>query len=116
MRLNLIKRSARHRARVDAAVTGYTQWRSECTAVRNAYRQWVAAGLSEEAFAFNAYNDALDREEHAAKRYARLIGRARQIPEMAAFDLAEGRELLLSQGCPAGPARARPAPTATATR
>jgi hypothetical protein len=36
-------------------------------------------------FAFYAYNEALDREEHAAKRYARLISRAGEIPETALF-------------------------------
>ena len=83
MRLKLIKRSARRRALVDAAVTAYAQWRGECTGVRTAYRRWVAAGAREKVFAFDAYNDALDREEHAAKRYARLIRRAGQIPETA---------------------------------
>ena len=44
--------------------------------MRGAYRRWVAAGAVDDAFAFYAYNDALDCEEHAAKRYARLISRA----------------------------------------
>jgi hypothetical protein len=83
MRLKLIRRSARQRALVDAAVTAYAQWRSECAAVRAAYRRWVAAGAGDNVFGFYAYNDALDREEHAAKRYARLISRAGEIPETA---------------------------------
>jgi hypothetical protein len=81
MRLKLIRRSARRRALVDAAVSAYAQWRGECAAVRVAYRRWVAAGAGDNAFAFYAYNDALDREEHAAKRYARLISRAGGISE-----------------------------------
>ena len=83
MRLKLIRRSARRRALLDAAVTAYAQWRSECAAVRGAYHRWVGAGAGDNAFAFYAYNDALDREEHAAKRYARLISRAGEIPETA---------------------------------
>ena len=75
MRLKLIRRSTRQRALVDAAVTAYAQWRSECTAVRAAYRRWMGAGAVEKAFAFAAYNDALDREEQAAKRYAGAISR-----------------------------------------
>ena len=83
MRLKLIRRSARRRALGDAAVTAYAQWRSECAAVRGAYHRWVAAGAGDSAPAFYASNDALDREEHAAKRYARLISRAGEIPETA---------------------------------
>jgi hypothetical protein len=57
-----------------------------CAAVRGAYRRWVAAGAGDNAFAFSAYNDALDREGDAAKRYARLISRAGEIPEVASLD------------------------------
>ena len=85
MRLRLIRRSARQRALVDAAVSAYAQWRGECAAVRAAYRRWVAAGAGDDVFAFYAYNEALDREEHAAKRYARLISRAGELPEAALF-------------------------------
>ena len=81
MRLKLSRRTTRQRALVDAAVGAYTQWRIECTVVQAAYRRWVGAGAAEKAFAFAAYNDALDREEHAARHYARLIRRAGQIPE-----------------------------------
>ena len=66
-----------------AAVIAYAQWRSECAAVRGAYHRWVGAGAGDNAVAFYAYNDALDREEHAAKRYARLISRAGEMPETA---------------------------------
>ena len=83
MRLKLIRRSVRRGALMDAAVTAHAQWRTECAAVRGGYRRWVAAGAGDNAFAFYAYNDALDREEHAAKRYARLISRAGEIPETA---------------------------------
>jgi hypothetical protein len=83
IRLKLMRRSSRRRALVDAAVGAYSQWRGECTAVRAAYRRWVATGAEDNVFAFSAYNDALDREEHAAHRYARLISQAGEMPETA---------------------------------
>ena len=81
MRLKPIRRSARQRALVDAAVVAYTQWRRECAAVRNAYRRWKGASAFERPLAFEAYNAALDREERAAKLYARLMRRARHLAE-----------------------------------
>jgi hypothetical protein len=81
MRLKPIRRSARQRALVDAAVVAYTQWRWECAAVRNAYRQWKSAGAFDRPLAFVAYNAALDREEGAAKLYARLMRRAGHLAE-----------------------------------
>ena len=47
--------AARRRARVDAAVAAYTQWRSERDAVRAAYRAWSAAGAFGEPLAFETY-------------------------------------------------------------
>ena len=44
--------AVRGRARVDAAVAPYTQWRSERDAVRAAYRVWSAAGAFGEPLAF----------------------------------------------------------------
>ena len=44
--------AARRRARVDAAVAAYAQWRSERDAVRAAYRVWSAAGAFGEPLAF----------------------------------------------------------------
>ena len=38
--MRLIRRSARRRALVDAAVTASAHWRSECAAVRGAYHWW----------------------------------------------------------------------------
>lgn len=58
--------AARRRARVDAAVAAYTQWRSERDAVRAAYRVWSAACAFGEPLAFETYQSALDREERAA--------------------------------------------------
>lgn len=81
MRLKRLTRSARQRALVDGAVAAYTQWREECAAVRSAYRRWIGARAVDRPFAFADYNAALDREERAARRYARLMGRARDLRE-----------------------------------
>jgi hypothetical protein len=66
---------------VDAAVSAYSEWRGECAAVRASYRQWAGARREEEGSAFSDYRSALDREEHAAKRCAKLIRRARHLGE-----------------------------------
>lgn len=68
--------SWRERMLADAAVVAYSEWRGECAAVRASYRQWAGARREEERSAFSDYRSALDREEHAAKRYARLMRRA----------------------------------------
>jgi hypothetical protein len=67
--------AARRRARVDAAVAAYTQWRSERDAVRAAYRVWSAAGAFGEPLAVETYPSALDREERTATTYASLMSR-----------------------------------------
>ena len=67
--------SWRRRMVADAAIAAYGEWRGECAAVRASYRQWVSARREEERSAFSDYRSALDREEHAAKRYARLMRR-----------------------------------------
>jgi hypothetical protein len=63
----------RQRALADGAGAAYAQWRAECDAVRDAYRRWLRARLVEKRSAFDEYNMALAREEHAARRYARLL-------------------------------------------
>jgi hypothetical protein len=73
--------AARRRARVDAAVAAYTQWRSERDAVRAAYRVWSAAGAFDEPPAFATYRSALDREECAATTYASLMSRVGHLAE-----------------------------------
>jgi hypothetical protein len=85
MRPIILRRSARKQALADAAATAYAQWRSECSSVRTAYRRWAGTPGTEKASAVAAYNDALDREERAASRYARLIGRAGQTAQTALF-------------------------------
>jgi hypothetical protein len=79
----VIRRRARRRAVVDAAVAAYAQWRVECDAVRTAYRTWTAASAYAGSVAFEAYQAALDREESAARIYARVIRRAGQLAETA---------------------------------
>lgn len=73
--------AARRRARVDAAVAAYTQWRSERDAVRAAYRVWSAAGEFGEPLAFETYRSPLDREERAATTYASLMSRVGHLAE-----------------------------------
>ena len=90
MRLKPPKRSARQTALVEGTLAAYKQWQAECAAVRRVYRRWVAASAAEKSFAFDDYTAALDRKEHAASRYARLMIRARQLPEMGlAHQLAQ---------------------------
>jgi hypothetical protein len=52
---------------------GYVSWREESAAVETAYRNWRQAAPDEEAIAFDDYTTALDREEHAASEYRRLV-------------------------------------------
>ena len=73
--------AARRRARVDAAVAAYTQWRSERDAVRAAYRVCSAAGAFGELLAFETYQSALDREERAATTYASRMSRVGHLGE-----------------------------------
>ena len=61
---------------IDAVMDGYVAWREESVAVEATYRAWQAARREEEALAFVSYCAALDREEHAAEHYRRLIQQA----------------------------------------
>lgn len=63
----------------DHAVLAYVEWRAQCTAVWDAYRYWVDGGDTDAALAYAAYEAALDREESAARIYARLM---RQVGHM----------------------------------
>jgi hypothetical protein len=58
---------------IDAVMDGYVSWREESAAVETAYRNWRQAAPDEEAIAFDDYTTALDREEHAASEYRRLV-------------------------------------------
>jgi hypothetical protein len=58
---------------IDSVMDGYVTWREESAAVEAAYRSWRGAGDGERASAFDDYFAALDREEHAASEYRRLV-------------------------------------------
>jgi len=71
-------------------VAAYSDWRRECASVRNAYRSWASARAVDKSLAFVAYNAALDREERAAKLFARLLRRSGQVAEIGlAHQLAQ---------------------------
>src|SRR5437588_653660 len=71
----------RQRTLADAALGAYSEWRSECAAVRASYRRWVGTRGEEEPSAFSDYRSALDREERAAKHFARLMRRGGHLAE-----------------------------------
>ncbi len=58
---------------IDSVMDGYVTWREESAAVEAAYRRWRAAPTGFRAAAFDDYFAALDREEHAACEYRRLV-------------------------------------------
>ena len=80
MRLGRLTRASRRRADVDSVLAAYSAWRCECAAVRAAYRRWASAAMRDACFA--AFRVALDREERAAARYARLLSRSRRLSEL----------------------------------
>lgn len=84
MRLNL-HLTWRPRTLADSTLAAYNEWRSECAAVRASYRRWVDARGEEEPSAFSDYRCALDREERAAKHFARLMRRAGHLAETGVF-------------------------------
>jgi hypothetical protein len=78
-----MRRRERRGARAARAVAAYAEWRVASAAVANAYRRWVGARAAERRHAFADYNVALNREEHAASRFADLVR-----PASAATDRA----------------------------
>lgn len=70
------RRAVRHRELLGAAAVAHRQWRDECAAVGSAYHRWAGSPSAQKPVAFRAYGVALDREERAANRYARLLGSA----------------------------------------
>ena len=87
MRPNLTSSGAQRRRDADDAFDAYVCWREECIAVDRAYSAWTSAGLADAALAFDAYTDALDREERAANIYVRLM---RQLGQLVGTGLAPG--------------------------
>jgi len=75
-----LKRAPRTRAarleRLDALMDSYLHWRDESRAVAESYRNWRSAPRIGRDGAFDEYLAALDREEHAACGYRRVVERA----------------------------------------
>jgi hypothetical protein len=69
-RTNVDGRERRRLAR--AATAAYVAWRNECAAVTEAYRCWADARHDEEATLWEAYERALEREEHISMAYIEL--------------------------------------------
>lgn len=57
-------------------MNAYVSWRRQCVGVRVAYSHWESARETEAVLWFQAYADALDREQRASELYANLIRRA----------------------------------------
>jgi hypothetical protein len=85
VRPNSTSSGAQRRRDADAAFDAYVRWREECIAVDRAYSAWTSTGLADAALAFDAYTDALDREERAANTYVRLM---RQLGQLVGSGLA----------------------------
>jgi hypothetical protein len=87
-------RSQRRRL-VDEAMDAYAGWRDQCSAVELAYCHWSTARGHDAAVWYTAYSAALDHEERAAERYARLI---RRVGALHAADLEPMRGLTAAAG------------------
>jgi hypothetical protein len=61
---------------LDSLMDSYVHWRDESRAVAESYRTWRSASGGDRHAAFDAYLAALDREEHAAGGYQRVIEQA----------------------------------------
>jgi hypothetical protein len=64
-------------ALLDRVMDSYMRWRDESRTVQESYRQWKSAGREERNDAFDRYVTALDREEHAAHGYRRVVEQTR---------------------------------------
>jgi hypothetical protein len=54
---------------LDEFIDLYVYWREECAAVRASYERWCTGPAAERDAAYEAYRDALDREQLAAEHY-----------------------------------------------
>jgi hypothetical protein len=72
-----LKRTPRNRkARLDLLdplMDSYVRWREESRAAAESYRNWRSATRSGRDVAFEEYVAALNREEHAAHSYRRVV-------------------------------------------
>jgi hypothetical protein len=58
---------------VDQLLERYVCWREECNTVALAYQRWSDSDREERVLAYAGYLAALDREEQAAREYAKEI-------------------------------------------
>ena len=59
----------------DQFVESYGRWREESGTVRQAYERWLSAERQDRTPAWDAYQVALDREEHAARAHQACAAR-----------------------------------------
>jgi hypothetical protein len=74
--MNLKRAPRTHLARLerlDALMDSYLHWRDESREVAESYRKWRCASRLGRDGAFDEYLAALDREEHAACGYRRVV-------------------------------------------
>jgi hypothetical protein len=75
MKLPGTRNSWTERLLIDDAFDAYLEWRDESAEVWRAYKRWKGAPAREAGGEFCAYHAALEREEHAALAYGRIVGR-----------------------------------------
>jgi hypothetical protein len=73
MNLPRTRNSWTERLLIDDAFDAYLEWRDESAEVWHAYRRWNGAPAREARRKFWAYCAAIEREEHAARVYGRLV-------------------------------------------
>lgn len=76
MKLPRTRNSSTERLLIDDAFDAYLEWRDESDEVWHAYKRWNGAPAREARRKFWAYRAALEREEHAARVYGRLLSHA----------------------------------------
>ena len=69
----------RDRLLVDRAMEAYVDWREACIWVNDAYLAWSGQRGSKADLAFGGYTAALDHEQRAAARYARVVDRVSSV-------------------------------------
>jgi hypothetical protein len=66
-----------------SATDAYVAWRNECAAVTEAYRCWADAANDEEATLWEAYENALEREEHISMAYVEVTDEIAELVALA---------------------------------
>jgi hypothetical protein len=92
MRPNSTEQAAQEDEAAVATVQAYVRWLEEREAVRDAYERWTDGSSWGAALAFGAFEDALDREEHASLLYETVVRQFAADPAAAA-PLAQPRAL-----------------------